>query len=49
MSKLSMLEERICAADTCEHCEGKGVIEKTEWSGTDDSYHVTVKCVCNQE
>ena len=33
----------------CEKCEGKGYIEKTEWSGTDDSYDVEVRCVCNED
>ena len=30
----------------CEICQDKGFIEKTEWSGTDDSYDVTIRCEC---
>ena len=30
----------------CEVCEDKGYVEKTEWSGTDNSYDVEVKCSC---
>ncbi len=33
----------------CEICEDKGFIEKTEWSGTDDSYDVEVKCQCQED
>lgn len=35
--------------DKCEYCQGEGYVTKTEWSGTDDSYDVQVKCGCNEE
>ena len=31
----------------CDICQDKGFYEKTEWSGTDDDYQVTVRCKCN--
>lgn len=33
----------------CPSCLGKGFVEKTEWVGTDDSYEVSVRCVCNED
>ncbi len=33
----------------CEICEDRGFIQKTEWSGTDDSYDVEVKCQCQED
>ncbi len=33
----------------CTVCEDEGTISKTEWTGTDDSYEVKVKCVCNED
>lgn len=33
----------------CEKCGGDGFIEKTEWSGDDDSYEVKVKCECLED
>jgi hypothetical protein len=33
----------------CELCKGTGVIEKTEWSGTDTSYEVSVRCICGED
>ena len=33
----------------CEKCEDKGFYEKTEWSGEDDSYDITVRCACNED
>ena len=33
----------------CEVCEDKGFIEKTEWSGTDDSYDITIRCNCSYD
>lgn len=33
----------------CELCEDTGVITKTEWTGTDDSYEVEKKCVCQMD
>jgi hypothetical protein len=33
----------------CDTCEDKGYVEKTEWSGTDDSYDITVKCACQED
>jgi hypothetical protein len=33
----------------CSICEDKGFIEKTEWSGTDDSYDVAVRCQCSED
>lgn len=32
----------------CSICKDKGFIEKTEWTGTDDSYDVQVRCECNE-
>lgn len=53
MSKLSMLEERISGVKEekfdCEICEDTGIISKTEWSGTDDSYEVEFKCSCRED
>lgn len=31
---------------SCERCEDKGYIEKTEWVGEDDSYDITIRCEC---
>jgi hypothetical protein len=33
----------------CEICNDKGFYEKTEWSGTDDSYDVAVRCQCSED
>jgi len=33
----------------CDRCEDKGYFEKTEWSGTDDSYDITRKCDCQDD
>lgn len=33
----------------CEHCNGDGFITKTEWTGTDDSHDVEVRCVCQED
>jgi hypothetical protein len=33
----------------CEDCKDTGYVEKTEWTGTDDSYDITVRCECNDE
>lgn len=33
----------------CGLCEGSGFVQKTEWSGTDDSYDVDFPCVCNPQ
>jgi hypothetical protein len=30
----------------CDICKDEGFIEKTEWSDTDSSYDVTIKCEC---
>lgn len=35
--------------DKCEYCQDTGYVTKTEWSGTDDSYDVEVKCGCNED
>jgi len=35
--------------EVCEFCEGVGFITKTEWVGTDDSYDVELRCVCQKE
>jgi len=40
-------EEFLGKKVNCNICEDKGFYEKTEWSGTDDSYDVEVKCECN--
>lgn len=33
----------------CLDCHGTGIISKTEWSGTDDSYEVESKCHCQED
>ena len=33
----------------CEICNDTGFYEATEWSGTDDSYDITKKCICQDE
>lgn len=33
----------------CEYCQGSGVIQKTEWTGTDTSYEVDIICQCMQD
>lgn len=33
----------------CLECEGTGVITKTEWTDTDTSYEVEIKCSCVDE
>ena len=33
----------------CEKCEDTGYYEKTEWTDTDDSYGVEVRCECNED
>lgn len=34
---------------SCDICKDEGFIEKTEWSGTDDSYDITIKCECQND
>ena len=36
-------------APRCEYCADTGIVEKTEWSGTDSSYEVEVKCQCQND
>ena len=33
----------------CKECNDEGVIEKTEWTGDDESYEVVVKCMCQED
>lgn len=33
----------------CKICQDKGFIEKTEWTDTDTSYEVIVRCECTYE
>jgi hypothetical protein len=32
----------------CNICKDTGYITKTEWTGTDQSYEVEVKCICTE-
>ena len=37
-----------CGEFHCDKCFGTGIMTKTEWTGTDDSYEVEVRCPeCN--
>ena len=38
-----------CFNVKCKDCNDTGTISKTEWSGTDDSYEVAVRCECNED
>lgn len=38
-----------CGEWHCEDCHDTGIISKTEWSGTDDSYDVEVRCHCTED
>lgn len=33
----------------CEECHDTGIIKKTEWTDTDTSYEVEIKCKCREE
>lgn len=33
----------------CKICHDTGIIEKTEWTGDDQSYDVEKKCSCQEE
>lgn len=33
----------------CEICEDKGYIERTEWTGTDDSHSILGRCECSYD
>jgi len=33
----------------CEYYKDTGVILKDEWTGTDDSYEVATKCICQED
>jgi hypothetical protein len=49
MNGNDMLEAEEAREFNCEKCEDKGFYEKTEWTGTDDSHEVEVKCECNED
>ena len=36
-------------ANVCEFCQGTGIVTKTEWVGTDDSYEVSTLCSCMKD
>ena len=38
-----------CKEFNCDICEDKGYYEKTEWTGTDTSYEVEKKCICQED
>lgn len=33
----------------CEICRDTGFVSKTEWTGTDESYEVEKRCVCQED
>lgn len=33
----------------CEFCQDEGYVTKTEWVGTDTSYDLEVRCICNED
>lgn len=35
--------------ENCHLCHDEGVILKDEWTNTDDSYEVAVRCECNED
>lgn len=41
--------ENLKMKPSCEVCDGKGYFLKTEWTGTDTSYEVEIKCHCKEE
>ena len=41
---MEYLEEQTFA---CKKCKDTGVILKDEWTGTDDSYEVAIRCECS--
>lgn len=32
--------------DLCEHCDGTGIIYRSEWVNDDDNYETSAVCVC---
>lgn len=36
-------------SEICPRCHDTGIIHKVEWSGTDDSYEVEIRCHCQDD